>query len=69
MCNLGVLLEEQDKMLEAETLFSEALTWSWRVLGRAHPDTQDACTALVRVLAAQGKARDARDVKAQYGGR
>jgi hypothetical protein len=69
MWNLGRLLERRGKLREAEALFSEALTGRFRVLGRAHADTQDACVALVRVLAAQGKVRDARDVKAQYGAR
>ncbi len=64
-----MLLQEQGKLREAEALFSEALTGSWRVLGRAHATTQGACNSLVRVLAAQGKARDAREVQAQYGAR
>ena len=66
MYNLGVLLEVQGKLREAEALFDEALRGRWRVLGRVHPDTQKACNSLVRVLAAQGKARDAREVQAQY---
>jgi hypothetical protein len=69
MCSLGILLEGQGKLREAEALYSETLTGSWRVLGHAHNITQGACTALVRVLTAQGKARDAKDVQAQYGGR
>ena len=68
MYNLGRLLEDQGKLRKAETLFSEALTGSWRVLGRTHTTTQLAYNALVHVLTAQGKARDAKDVKAQYGG-
>ena len=68
MYNLGRLLEKQGKLREAESLFSEALTGSFRVLGRSHADTQGACAALVRVLTAQGRAHDAREVKAQYGG-
>ena len=67
MGNLGLLLDKQGKLREAEALFSEALTGRFRVLGRAHPHTQAVCTFLVRVLSKQGKARDARAVKAQYG--
>ncbi len=68
MYNLGRLLEDQGKLREAEALFSEALLGRCRVLGREHPYTQGACNALVRVLAEQGKARDAREVQAHYGG-
>jgi len=38
------------------------------LLGRAHPKTQAAYASLVGVLTKQGKARDAREVQAQYGG-
>jgi hypothetical protein len=69
MGNLGLLLDKQGKLREAESLYNEALNGSFRVLGRVHADTQDACAALVRVLTKQGKARDAKDAKAQYGAR
>ncbi len=59
----------QGKLREAEALFSEVLTGRLRVLGRAHDETERTYRALVRVLTAQGKARDAREVRAQYGGR
>ena len=55
------------RLREAEALFSEALTGRLRVLGRAHSETQDVYAGLLRVLKAQGKARNAREVQAQYG--
>ena len=69
MGNLGLLLEERGKLREAEALLSEALSGLWRVVGSAHRDTRGVYIGLLRVLTAQGKARDVRDVKAQYGGR
>ena len=62
-------MERQGTLREAEALLNEALIGCWRVLGRAHSLTQAAYTGLLRVLAAQGKARDVKDVKAQYGDR
>ena len=64
--NLAGLLEQLGQLREAETLLNEAMSGRWRVLGPAHHQTQSALNLLVRVLMAQGKARAARDVKAQY---
>ena len=61
------MLGKQGTQGKAETLFNEALTGCLRVLGREHPYTRVAHKGLVRVLTAQGRARDAREVKAQYG--
>ena len=65
--NLGLVMM-QSKPGGAEALFREALEGWCKVHGRAHPNTRDAYTALVHVLTAQGKAREAREIKAQYGG-
>ncbi len=56
------------KLGEAELLLREVLAGWCRVLGRLHPRTQESLAALARVLAAQGKAREARELRAQYGG-
>jgi DNA-binding SARP family transcriptional activator len=67
MRNLGMEVACLKRLGEAEVLLSEALSGCWRVLGSEHPYTKDAYSALMHVLDVQGKARDARDVKAQYG--
>jgi hypothetical protein len=67
MCNLGMLLERQGKLRKATALFEEALMGRSRVHGRSHIATQALRAALLRVIDAQGKMRDAREVQAQYG--
>ncbi len=62
MCELGAVLAGRLKLRAAELLFDEALSGRCRVLGRAHSDTQDACTMLSVVLFAQEKKRDAEDI-------
>ena len=64
-----MLLERQGKLRKATALFEEALMGRCRVQGRSHIATQALCASLVRVHAAQGKMRDAREVQAQYGDR
>ena len=66
--NLGCLLEKQGKLGEAEAQLREALAGLCCIFGRAHEYTQGAYAVLLRVLTAQGKAREARELRAQYGG-
>ena len=68
MSNLALLLQAQGKLGEAEPLLREALTGRCRALGPAHPNTRDSYSALLSLLTAQGRAREARELRAQYGG-
>eukprot|EP00808_Paulinella_micropora_P008030 g47258.t1 len=53
--NLGVLLEKQGKLAEAEPLFRRALQGREKTLGAEHPDTLASVKNLVRFLEQQGK--------------
>ena len=66
MHNLGRLLQDQGRLGEAEALAREALP-GWRsALGDAHPHTQLAYQLLLGLLTAQGKHREARELKAAF---
>ena len=52
--NLGVLLQKQGKLEEAETLFRRALEGRERVLGIDHPSTLTSRRCLDRLLVKRG---------------
>ena len=53
---------------EIEALLRGALVGLHRVLGHAHPDTRAACSSHFCFLTALCRAREARELQAQYGG-
>ena len=53
---------------EAESLYREALTGMRSALGDAHPRTQELLQQLLGFLSQHGKAREARELRAQFGG-
>lgn len=57
--SMGVLLQDQGKLSEAEPYFRDALEKSRRVLGQEHPSTLSAINNLGTLLKAQGRLDDA----------
>ena len=66
MHNLAVLLKDQGRLGEAEALAREALAGRRSALGDAHPHTQWSYQLLLGLLTAQGKHREARELKAAF---
>ena len=66
MSNLAQLLQAQWRLAEAEALAREALAGRRSTLGDAHPHTQTSYQTLLGLLTAQGKHRDARELKAAF---
>ena len=64
MNNLALLLPAQGRLVEAKALARETLAGLRSTLGDAHPHTQMACTSFLLLLTAQGKHREARELKA-----
>ena len=61
-----MLLQDQGRLGEAEALAREALAGSRSTLGNSHPSTQGRYQLLLRLLTAQGKHREARELKAAF---
>ncbi|MGQ0629267.1 MAG: tetratricopeptide repeat protein, partial [Phycisphaerales bacterium] len=57
--NMGVLLQAQGKLAEAETCLREALERSRRLLGESHPNTLDSVNNMGALLQSQGKYAEA----------
>ena len=57
--SMGLLLDAQGKLTEAEPYYREALEGSRRVLGDDHPDTLHSINNKARLLKAQGKFAEA----------
>jgi serine/threonine protein kinase len=60
--NMGVLLDRQGKLAEAEPYLSEALEKRRRVLGEEHPDTLISIINMGLLLQAQGKLAEAEPI-------
>ena len=57
--SMGLLLQAQGKLAEAEPLYREAVTVAREVLGTAHPWTKGFINNLAAILKQQGKAEEA----------
>ena len=66
MSNLAVLLQAQGRLGEAEALAREALAGRRSVQGDAHPHTQITFQGVLGLLTAQGKHREARELRAAF---
>ena len=64
--SLAGLLHAQGRAAEAEALYREALTGMRSALGDTHPRTQDLVEQFLEFLTAQGKHREARELKAAF---